>query len=187
MRGNIDSNRIDNVAQLKGNFLVASPMIPDERFKNAIIFICENKASTFGLMINSEGIIKKFNKKFKNTSLQNISVYSGGPNDDQKLFLLHSNDKAWSSTLKINNNIAITAINEVIKQKTNLPNEYVIISGYTSWVQFQLERELSLGFWLPFQTDSNIIFDQNIKNKWKYCMDEMQLNTNTFAHYIGNS
>ena len=33
--------QVGDILSLKGNFLLAAPSIPDERFKQAIIFICE--------------------------------------------------------------------------------------------------------------------------------------------------
>lgn len=182
------SFHMQDIQSLKGSFLIASPLIPDARFKQAVIFICESKNSTFGFIIDpsEKNTTSKFKKKFKNTILQGVPVYIGGPVDESKLFLVHSNDALWPESLKIGN-LAITPINDVLRKQDKLPKDYMIIAGYANWMHMQLERELSLGFWLVSKTDSSVIFDKTIKNRWKHCMDMLQLNANTFAHYVGTT
>jgi len=182
------SFHMQDIQSLKGSFLIASPLIPDARFKQTIIFICESKNSTFGFIIDpsEKNTTSKFKKKFKNTILQGVPVYLGGPVDESKLFLVHSHDALWPESLKIEN-LAITTINDVLRKQDRLPKDYMIIAGYANWMHMQLERELSLGFWVVSNNDSAVIFDKTIKNRWKYCMDKLQLNANTFAHYVGTT
>ena len=160
---------IEDMTLLKGSFLVSSPMLKDDRFKQTAVFICESSPNrTFGFIINptEKNTTAKFKNKFKKTMLANVPVYSGGPVDEHRLFLLHSNDHVWPESLKIGN-ICITKINDVIKNITKeqkLPNDYIIISGFANWIQFQLEREITMGYWLLAQPNSNIIFDKKITN-----------------------
>lgn len=196
MQNSQTSNCHINLQALKGQFLAASPFIPDVRFEKKVIFICEsNNASAFGFIIDpieQNDFKNNFKKMIKGTRFKNQPIYSGGPVDSNRLFLLHSNDVLWPETLNIscalnNEMIAVTNLTNVLKNASNMPKHYILISGYTNWVQNQLSREISLGFWLIAPMKNSIIFDQAVDKKWKYCMDTLKINTNTFSRHIGTS
>jgi putative transcriptional regulator len=186
---------------LKGRFLAASPCINDDLFQKKIIFICEtNRASAFGFIIDPiepNNLQKNFKKEMKGTRFKNLPIYSGGPIDSNRLFLVHSDDVIWPETLNIHGDenemnkkeiICITNLTNILNNDTpNMPKNYIIISGYTNWMQNKLSREIALGFWLFAPLENSIIFDKKIDNKWKYCMDMLKININTFYKNIGTS
>lgn len=175
------------IGDLKGSFLISSPIMIDDRFKKSVIFMCDiKKSSSFGLVVsNPIGTCANI-KPLKKTPLAKADLYSGGPMEEAKLFLLHTNDVKWPTSLQINEQISVTNINDAIKNLEKLPEKYIVLAGYTNWQYSQLEHEVSLGFWLLFEDDMHLIFD-NKKDKWQACTKALKLNTNTFTNYIGNA
>lgn len=177
--------KIEDISSLSGKFLVASPIMSDERFKKAVVFICEFKpANVFGFYISPIGLCSKL-KILRNTIFNKETLYSGGFVDPGKLFLIHSCDTVWKTTFKISD-VAITPLMDVLKNADAMPKMYMAVAGYTSWQKHQLEREIALGFWIAYDHDSSFIFDTK-QSRWKDCMSALDLNENTFACHLGTS
>jgi len=46
------------------------------------------------------------------------------------------------------------------------PQKYLIILGYSGWADSQLEGEMEVDHWVLSELDSQIIFEEESKNKW---------------------
>lgn len=179
---------LEDLNLLQGKLIVASPIMPDERFFNSVILMCNSKsASSFGFVVNGDELENsKLREKLNNTAFKNKTIYSGGPVDEHKIFILHSLDKKWGNTLLVGN-FGITNLNDALKNTQTMPKQYMILAGYTNWLQFQLEREISIGFWLITPAKKEIVFNDSYISTWKKCMQSLNLNVNTFAQHIGSS
>lgn len=180
--------KLDELESLKGCFLIASPMMKDESFKKTVVFLSEVKLrNSFGFIISLENKTRKFNKLLKGSIFEDSKIFHGGPTDEKKLFILHTTDYLWPTTLKITNDLAITNFKDALKKQEKLPNKYRIVSGYANWYLGQLEQEISLGYWLIHENDSSLLFDNFDKEKWVGCMQDLKINEITYSNSIGNA
>ena len=177
-----------DVSNLKGNFAIASPIMLDDRFKEAIILLCDVKLiNTYGFIVNQDEVLNKFKKNLKNTIFKDTKVYYGGPVAENRLFIIHSSDVQWSESLKITEEIYVTNFDDAIKKEKALPKNYLIVAGYTNWQGGQIEREIVMGFWNFLINENDLIFSNSKTRKWQSCMQKLNLNANTFYNHNGNS
>ncbi|BAP58839.1 YqgE/AlgH family protein [Candidatus Tachikawaea gelatinosa] len=166
---------------LQHHFLIAMPSLQDPFFKKSVIYICEhNNKGAMGLVINKtltnitiEGILNKLNivpnnSDFSKTIL-NKPVFTGGPIAEDHGFIVHSNQKIYSSSIRISDNTMITTsrdIIEVIGTKEQ-PENMLIALGYCAWEKNQLENELLENIWLLIPANDSLLFHTPISERWK--------------------
>ena len=165
---------------LQGDFLVASPSITDIRFQRTVILICEmSYNNTFGLNINQS-------IPFPDPKEYQGKIY-GGPVSPNKVFVLK---QGTFSEEKKEKNIKITENLFIEKSKKNLTEvegDFMIIKGYSNWSGNQLEQELKNGFWIPFSDSSNFLFDNKIKDKWKFAINQLGFKQGSFSPFAGEA
>lgn len=167
---------------LTGKCLIASPSMEDERFKNAIIYICShNIRGAIGFVIN---------KKIPEFSLQDLSqhmhlnnivgledgfVYSGGPMEKIKGFVLHSPDYISENTVPINDGMAVSSSISVIEDIMLGvgPRRSIVVLGYSSWDEKQLEKEIMSNSWLVVDPSDELIFDTKVEEKWNKAIEKL--------------
>ena len=143
---------------------------PSERepsyFTNSLIFICEHsQEGAIGVIINRQ-IDLKTDNLLKGVGLDTKNLLSpkhlliGGPVNPGSVFVLHSSEKEWESTLKITKDVSLSTSKDTLEDiaKNKTPKEYLITLGYSGWIGGQLDQELSENAWITIPGDFNIIF-----------------------------
>lgn len=176
----------------KGNILIASPIIPDVRFANSVILVCEVKSTgSFGIIINQQAKDKKLKDFLEDKRFNRCNFFSGGPVDSERGFIIHSNETKWKNTLKLSQEVCITTLEDAISQESltkELPENFMIAMGYTNWLQGQLEHEIKSGFWIPIQIEIfDLLFKTNPINRWNLAFQKAGINRHTLSPYIGLS
>jgi putative transcriptional regulator len=167
----------------KNSFLVATHDMTDSKFyksviillehdeKGAIGFVINKSLGDYPLssLVNKNNIIKDSDKK----KLEKITlpIFWGGPLDENKIFVLHSNDYVSKSTkvyksLSVSNDLQIL----IDISESNGPKNSLIIIGISAWADSQLEGELERNQWSLGEFDSNLIFKDENKSKWNSAM-----------------
>ncbi len=98
-----------------------------------------------------------------------MAVHFGGPVETSRGFVLHSADYfAADSTLPINDSVCLTATVDILKAiaKGSGPNKAILALGYSGWAPGQLEREIQSNGWLNCPADFDIVFDNDLDNKY---------------------
>ncbi len=161
---------------LTGHFLIAMPSLNDGFFNQAVTYICEHDASgSFGVIINqkTEINLKKIITEMKIESDSDYnekqSVFIGGPVDQGRGFILHHPLGNWSSSLKINDKIALTTSKDILQAIANNegPENCIVALGYAGWAAGQLEQEMASNTWLSCPADEQIIFNTPTEERWK--------------------
>ena len=161
----------------KGFFIVATNKSQDPRFKNTVIVMLDHdKKGALGVVINKPlgtfkigSLIKDLNiKETDKKELYNLEVpiYWGGPLDNDKILIVHSNDYKNKNT-KNYKDISVTNDYKTlldIAQK-NGPKNKLIILGVSAWSVGQLEGEIDKGRWNLSEVNANILFEKNNENK----------------------
>ena len=95
-----------------------------------------------------------------------IPIYWGGPLDNNKILILHSNDYKNQNT-KNYKDISVTndykGLLDIARKKG--PKNSLIILGISAWNIGQLEGEIDKGHWNLSEINENILFEKNNENK----------------------
>ena len=132
---------------LDGQFLVAMPGMPDERFARTVIYMCAHSAEgAMGLVINQPASEVNFTDLLEQLKITGdgektparrtatpVKVLKGGPVQTERGFVLHSSDYfIGNSTLPINSEICLTATLDILRAIAEGagPKSAVLALGY---------------------------------------------------------
>ena len=169
---NTDTNDFD----LTGHFLIAMPSLEDGFFNQAVTYICEHDESgSFGIIINQkteltlQHIVTEMHIGAGENHNAEQPVFIGGPVDQGRGFILHRPIGDWQSSLKVNDNIALTTSKDILQAIVNNegPKNSIVALGYAGWTTGQLDNEIAANTWLSCPADEQIIFDTPPEERWK--------------------
>ena len=94
-------------------------------------------------------------------------VMFGGPVQDDRGFVLHTPIAHFTSSLKINDNIAFTTSRDVLEAvaQGRGPKNILVSVGYAGWGAGQLEEEIIKNGWLTVPADPQILFELPIEQR----------------------
>ena len=153
--------------------LIALPDMQDERFKQALILICEhNDNGAMGLIINHPmelGTEEIFTDLDLNLPLDNHTVLNGGPLNQNCGFVLHKNNHKFNSSIQIKNHLTLTTSKDLLEQiaERTFFDHWQFILGYSGWQKGQLEQEIADNAWLTCPVDLDIVFNTPAELKWQ--------------------
>lgn len=168
---------------LRGQFLVAMPNMGDQRFDKSVIYLCAHSADgAMGFMVNRSlqrpnlpsflaqlGIIEDDEVDTLPDDIVQQSLYSGGPVEPGRGFVLHSPDFHSATTLKVDDDISLTATLEVLRAIATGggPSRSNIMLGYAGWASGQLEEEIVANGWLTAPGNAELLFDDDQDSKYE--------------------
>ncbi len=155
---------------LKNHFLIAMPGMIDQNFAETLTLICEhNDDGAAGFIVNRPTdlplteLLKQQNIDIEpGSKAEEMTVYSGGPVDIDRGFVIHSPDVTWEDTQHVSDGLCVTASQEAVEAlaKTGKsPEQAIFTLGYAGWGGEQLEQEIADNTWLTTEADPHIIFD----------------------------
>ncbi|HHO58805.1 MAG TPA: YqgE/AlgH family protein [Thiotrichales bacterium] len=159
-----------------GHFLIAMPSLDDGHFNQSVTYICEHDENgCFGIVINHETdipvqqVIREMSIDSHSEKPQNSHVYLGGPVETGRGFVLHRPAGNWSSSLKINDSMALTTSKDILEAIANDegPQDAIVALGYAGWAAGQLEQEMAQNTWLNCPADEQIIFNTPSEKRWE--------------------
>ena len=161
---------------LVGKLLIAMPDMSDPRFANTVIYMCAHtEEGGMGLIVNKPQPEVKFAKLLEqmdipvSVSAPDVRVHYGGPVEQQRGFVLHSNDYASDNgTLDVDDTYRMTATLQVLEDlaKGEGPITSMMALGYAGWGPGQLEYEIGQNGWLTCAPNDDILFGANNDDKW---------------------
>ena len=163
---------------VKDFFLVASKTMNDPRFKNTVIAMFDNDESgAWGLVVNkplgSVSLSSLIHKSRKTTAKQKeffnvkIPVYWGGPVNENKILILHSQEYK-NETTKNFKNLSISSDYKILFEIADKkgPKKSLVILGFSSWGPGQLEGEMEIDEWVLSEINTDLIFEMDNSKKW---------------------
>ncbi|HEY5603892.1 MAG TPA: YqgE/AlgH family protein [Gammaproteobacteria bacterium] len=158
----------------KGRFLVATGNLARSSFKETVILITHFGAATgaTGITINRSSNIP-LNEAFpevKELKDFTAALYLGGPVKTDGIFVLMKTKRPHAGMNPVIDDIYFTlGLDAVIH---GLPKAidgeatraYV---GYAGWAPGQLQAEIKRGDWIIVETDTSVVFDENLKDLWQ--------------------
>ncbi|WP_199611409.1 YqgE/AlgH family protein [Flocculibacter collagenilyticus] len=181
----------------ENHFLIAMPSLNDPFFHRTVTYICEhNKDGAMGLIINQptnltvsellEQIKIEINDK---TQAGKAPVFSGGPVQTDRGFVLHSPQECWNSSLQLSGDIMITTSKDILASLASEqgPNKFLVTLGYAGWGAGQLEKEIAENSWLTLPADSEILFDTPTKDKYEKAAEKLGINIWQVSNDVGHA
>ncbi len=173
--GNIKKEAADG-SWLTGQFLIAMPAMPDPRFAQSVIYICSHGPNgAMGLIVNRlfgeadfEMLLEQLQIE-RTDEIVNPPIYFGGPVEPGRGFVLHSPDYMQEGTIRIDDNVCLTATVEILHAiaKGEGPERSLLALGYSGWGEGQLEDEVLANGWLTSPVDENLLFGNEPETKWE--------------------
>lgn len=173
---------------LNGQFLLAMPGMPDERFARSVIYICaHSEQGTMGFIINQLqplefpdllirlGIITQAQSILLPEKARSLMVRRGGPVETGRGFVLHSDDFMVGTSIPVTDDICMTATMDILHAISDGigPDKTLMALGYAGWDAGQIEREIASNDWLICPPTTDLLFDTDILGKYDRVMAQM--------------
>jgi putative transcriptional regulator len=186
---------------LDGQLLIAMPAMSDPRFARSVIYMCAHSSDgAMGIIINQHAPHINFSELLEQLNiaseeerilmpgeLKQMAVHVGGPVETGRGFVLHSADYfAEDSTLPIDEEVCLTATIDILRAmaRGSGPNKAILALGYAGWAPGQLEHEIQENGWLHCPADPQLIFANDIDDKYTRAMDKIGIDP---AHLVTTS
>ena len=163
---------------VKDFFLIATEKIKDSRFEKTVILMLEHdEKGAFGIAINKPlgkitlgSLIGKIDDPVINKKKLydiKIPIYWGGPLDNKKILILHSNDYKNETTKKYNDLSISSDLKTLVKiAEKKGPKKSLVILGLSAWNIGQLDGEIEMERWNLSEINVGLIFDMKNEKKW---------------------
>ena len=183
--------------ELLGKLLIASPGLEDIRFQNSVILICEHtKEVTMGLILNKPLYNFDTSQFLKNMKLNDdIKIKSnptffGGPVHLNQGFIIHSNDKRYSTSEDILEGVMITSSEEILRDISidQSPLNAKIFLGCAVWDKGQLNNEVLENSWIITNYSKELIFYNDLElSLWKESLNKIGIDPKRLVSYSGSA
>ena len=180
---------------LRGHFLIATPAIESGFFKQTVTYICEHgETGAMGIVINKP-LDLQLADIFEHLNIQpllshdEVPVMAGGPVKVDRGFVLHSPDKTFDATLKVNADVWLTTSKDVLADIAagSGPEKHLVALGYAGWSAGQLEQEIAENSWLTVSADEKVLFETAIKQKFEAAGTLLGIDIRLLTQHAGHS
>ncbi|RKF17220.1 YqgE/AlgH family protein [Roseovarius spongiae] len=182
---------------LTGQTLIAMPGMGDDRFGNAVVFMCAHSPEgAMGLIVNKPTSDLSLSHLLDQLSVEvsaearEMPVHFGGPVEHGRGFVLHEKGYASPvSTLDVSDAFAMTAAIDILEDMAGGggPEHAIIALGYAGWGPGQLESEIARNGWLICPGTPDLIFDTADPDKWEAALTLLGVSPLTLSAEAGRA
>ena len=173
---------------LDGQFLIAMPGMFDSNFARTVIYICaHSSAGAMGFIINRAQsitfadvllhlqMIDETDAIMLPSPTRDFPIQSGGPVENGRGFVLHSDDYLSESSIPVSDDICLTATLDIVRAISagGGPQRATMLLGYAGWSAGQLENEIANNGWLNCPASEELIFDRGLGDKYDRALASM--------------
>ncbi len=172
---------------LSGRVLIAMPQMADERFAGSLIYLCaHSEDGAMGIVVNRILHDLDFAELLRQLEIDipedrlpatdKIRIHRGGPVETGRGFVLHTSDyAAEKATLEISDGISLTATLDILRAIAvgSGPEKMLLALGYAGWAPGQLEGEIQANGWLICDSDSAILFDNEVDERYGHALGKL--------------
>lgn len=189
---------------LDGQMLIAMPVMQDENFARALIYVCAHSADgAMGIIVNHPAGSLEFSDLLRQLEIfddddaillppdaEALKILKGGPVETGRGFVLHSSDFfIENSTLPIDDGISLTATLDILKAIAHGdgPRNALLALGYAGWAPGQLEMEIQHNGWLHCPADPELIFGDDIASKYERALAKIGIDIAMLSNEAGHA
>lgn len=191
-----DTMDMEITESLCNHFLIAMPALEDPNFHHTATYICEhNEDGALGVIINRPlglqlgDILQHMDIGPYSDEIAKITVYMGGPIQNNRGFILHEPLGNWDATLKVTDTIGVTSSSDILKAiaEGKGPQNYLITLGYAGWAPGQLEHEIIDNTWLNGEASTNIVFNTPDEERWEAAAAQIGVDLSKVSVDVGHA
>jgi len=187
---------------LNGQLLIAMPGMSDGHFTRTVVYICaHSREGAMGIVLNQLqtvilpdllqqlGVIGDVDAIHLPRSVRMLKVRNGGPVEQARGFVLHSDDYVCESTVHITEGICLTATVDVLHalSKGFGPTYALVALGYAGWGPGQLEAEINANDWLTGPATQAILFDGETTSQYDRCLAQIGVDPMRLIRQAGHA
>ena len=181
---------------LTGQLLIAMPVMADPRFAQSVIYVCAHTPDgAMGLVLNRPITKPSFDDLLRQLEIEpvpparRVRLCAGGPVDNARGFVLHTADWTGEGSLKVNEELALTASLDVLKAiaEGGGPREGILALGYAGWGPGQLEAEIQQNAWLSVPAQETLVFDDGHDTKWRRAFGTLKIDPLLLSDSAGHA
>ena len=184
---------------LEGKILVASPRLEDRFFEKSLIYIfMHDENGALGIILNqvigsvsNQELLKLLDKTIDRITDSKSPIVFGGPVNTEKIIALSINKEQEKNFSHLQSITLHTDIQSFIKDciLKNTTSKFLLARGVSAWDSGQLEDEITQNTWFISNPNVDLIFSQQIEDKWSSVIESMGLLKNSayIAPYTGNA
>lgn len=186
---------MSDTTYLNNQFLIAMPGLTDPGFFHTVTYLCQHSnEGALGIVINRQidmklgDIFKQMNIEVSSPAASDAPVFSGGPVQQERGFVVHSPCGHWESSLPISQEIALTTSRDILEAIAigEGPQQYLVALGYAGWGEGQLEREIIDNAWLNTPCGNEILFDTPVNQRWSAAASQLGIDINQLTTSAGH-
>lgn len=190
------SAAVDPSVFLTGHLLIAMPTMADPRFAQSVIYVCAHTPDgAMGLVVNRPLAKPSFDELLRQLEVEpvpparRIRLWAGGPVDNARGFVLHTSDWTGEGSLKVTDQLALTASLDVLKAIAGGggPRQGILALGYAGWGPGQLEAEMAQNAWLSVPAQEQLVFSDEHDTKWRRAMAIMKIDPLLLSEAAGHA
>ena len=173
-------------ARLAGQLLVATLELNGPVFSRTVVYMVRHDARSgaMGVVVNRRLGDVPMAVLLRQAGLPSdgvkgsVMLHMGGPVEQTRISVLHTDDYAGPDTIKVAGGIAITSEPSILTSiaEGKGPRRARFTLGYAGWAPGQLEAEMEAGYWLVVPPDDAILFDDAYDTKWDRAMARRRIN-----------
>ena len=116
-------------------------------------------------------------------------VYSGGPVEPGRGFILHSTDYENEGTVEVDGKFSVTSNIDVLEDMATGegPMDILVALGYAGWSPGQLDSEVENNSWFTVPATNSLVFDADDESKWMLASKSIGINPFMFADHAGHA
>lgn len=188
--------------QFEGKLIVAMPDMNSDTFSEAVVFMCaHNDDGALGFIINKSApmalsdlvahteLAEEEQFVISRTEAEETPVFAGGPVDQHRGFVLHSDEYSNSATLPVWRDLALTSSLQILRAIASGtgPRNAAVFLGYAGWSAGQLEAEMADNAWLVVDAERDFIFDRHVETKYQRALQSIGISSANFISEAGRA
>ncbi len=181
---------------LKGQFLIAMPVLADPIFYQTVTCISEhNSQGAVGVIINranpslaAKDIFDELKIDYT-PAMGSIPIHIGGPVHIDELFVLHGPPFNWEGSFAITPSLSLSNTRDILEAiaMERGPKSFIITLGCAGWAPGQLESEIRANAWLTCNAFEDIIFEMPIETRWEAATRKMGIDPSQLSDIAGHA
>lgn len=181
---------------LAGQVLIAMPGLPDPDFEHSVVYLCAHTdEGAMGIIVNRPLSAPSFADLLTQLEvkpdppMRAIALCKGGPVEHARGFVLHTADWTGDGSLRVDQDVALTASLDVLKAIATGggPREGILALGYANWGPGQLDNEIKQNTWLNAQPDMKLLFDADHDSKWARALASLHIDAGHLSSKSGRA